>query len=235
MVGLSLMQSQASALDTAGWGRALSSRLKTRRIGRPLLAFDRITSTSDMVKQFALKGASDGLVVVARSQSRGRGRRGRTWVSPAGQGVYLSVLLRPRLASSDAGWLAILGGVAVARVLGQLGVKCVALKWPNDVLVNGRKIAGVLVEPRLGRGHVEFAVVGIGVNVAQRPRDWGAPLRQEATSCAIEGVRANVNEVIVKLLKEVDKWYLKLAAGDHNALMKCWVTHGGASRMPVVD
>lgn len=198
-------------------------------------ALGEVTSTNDLLKELALQGAAEGIAVVARAQTRGRGRGGRVWVSQAGAGVYLSVLLRPALQVSDAGWLAILGGVAAAFALEDLGLKSVTLNWPNDVLVNGRKIAGVLVEPRIGSERIEFAVVGIGVNVRQQPGDWTGELQQTATSCLMEGLDVSCDDVIVRLLEQLDRWYLRFELKGNRPLMQAWVVKGGTAQVPVIE
>ena len=213
----------------------VSPVLKAKTLGRPLFVYDTVGSTSDVVKDFALKGHPEGLAVMAENQSRGRGRRGRQWESTRGQGVYLSVLLRPELAGGDVGLLAVLAGVATAGALEHIGVKGLTLKWPNDVLVNGKKIAGVLIEPRLGRNRIDFAVMGIGVNVSQWADDWSLALRRTATSCLMEGVTISRDDLALHLLNSLDKWYHTLNGGHCQKLMHAWVERGGTSNVPVID
>jgi BirA family transcriptional regulator, biotin operon repressor / biotin---[acetyl-CoA-carboxylase] ligase len=154
-------------------------------------------STNDVARAWALRGAPDGAVVTARHQTRGRGRRERTWDSPAGTGLYLSVILRPDWPAIDAPKLAILAGMAAFTALQGSGLPNLTVKWPNDILASGRKICGVLVEPRIGAGRIEFAVLGMGINVMQQSSDFPAALQATATSCRMEGVPMEVD-----LLKE---------------------------------
>ncbi len=200
-----------------------------------ILSHDRVSSTNDLAREAALQGGEEGLVVSARSQTKGRGRRGRLWESAPGCGACFSVVLRPRLRATDAGWLAILGGVSVLSALEGLGVRNVSLKWPNDVLVAGRKIAGVLVEPRLSGERIEFAVVGIGVNVAQQAADWIAPLKEQATSCHMEGVETSCEAVRDAVLKHLGAWYQRLQAGETRELQRMWTERGGLSGVPPID
>ena len=209
--------------------------LKAKALGRPLLVYDSVGSTSDVAKTFALEGHPEGLAVLAEDQTGGRGRRGRRWESARGQGVYLSVLLRPKISERDVGLLAVLAGVATACALEQAGLKGVALKWPNDVLVNGKKIAGVLVEPRLGRNRIDFAVVGIGINVSQWVNDWSLAVRKTATSCLMEGMAVSRDDMALHLLNSLDKWYMALNGGHHQKLMHAWVERGGTIKVPVID
>lgn len=213
----------------------IQSRLSTDCIGHPILAYESVSSTNDVLKDLALQGAPEGTTVVAQSQSKGRGRRGREWVSTSGKGVLLSVLLRPGVPGADAGLMAILGGVSVVRALETLEVGKLALKWPNDVLAGGRKIAGVLVEPRIGAGLIEFAVVGIGINVAQAAADWTDALKETATSCHMEGVLVSREHVTRAVLSEMDYWYPFFKRRDNERMMAEWVKRGGKDGIPVIE
>ena len=146
------------------------------------------TSTNDLARRLAEEGAPHGLAVLAGSQTAGRGRRGHAWHSPPG-GFYASFVLRPPdWPAARAPILAPLAGLAVFRALRALRVPSLQGKSPNDVLAAGRKIAGILVEPRIDGASVEFAVVGIGVNLAQAAADFPPPLDATATSARILGL-----------------------------------------------
>jgi BirA family biotin operon repressor/biotin-[acetyl-CoA-carboxylase] ligase len=164
---------------------ALTSALAARN-GRRLPAVEwpeEIVSTSDRLKAVARAGAPEWTVVLADRQTGGRGREGRTWVSPAG-GLYLSVLLRPRF--ERVALLPLAAGVAVAEAAGELGVRT-ELKWPNDVLASDRKLAGILAEAVSGHSGVEWVVLGIGVNVALDPAALPPDLAGTVTSLRAEG------------------------------------------------
>lgn len=192
-------------------------------LGRPLITLEETDSTNTALRQLAQDGAPEGAAVLARTQTRGRGRQGRLWHSPPGMGVYLSVLLRPaNWAADDAGWLAALGGVAVAETLDRLGVRRVTLKWPNDVLVNGRKIAGVLVEPRLAERKVEFAVLGVGINIHHRAGDFPPELRSTATSCRREGVQTDRQRAVEVFLECLERLYSEIHHAGFGPLLQTW-------------
>jgi BirA family biotin operon repressor/biotin-[acetyl-CoA-carboxylase] ligase len=142
-----------------------------------------IGSTSDRLKALARGGAPEWTVVLADVQTGGRGREGRTWVSPPG-GLYLSVLLRPRV--EKVGLLPLVAGVAVAEAAGELGVPT-ELKWPNDVLASGRKLAGILSEAASGPAGVEWIALGIGVNVSLDAACLAPEMRVAVTSLGAEG------------------------------------------------
>ena len=217
------------------WESRLRAGLNTEVVGHPLVAYGAVSSTNDVLKELALKGAPDGLTVVATHQTNGRGRRGRTWVSCPGQAVYLSVLLRPEWPGADVTWLGVLGGVAAAEAASVLGVKELLIKWPNDVLARGRKLGGVLVEPRLGDEHIDFAVLGIGFNVQQQPEDWPGELRETATSCLAEGVEVASDLVVRTLLEQLDRWYHPAGKDHRTELLSAWSRWSGTDRMPQLD
>ena len=160
-------------------------------------------STNDVAREWALAGAPDGAVVAAARQTRGRGRRERTWESPAGTGLYASFVLRPEWPAEQAPNLAIVAGMAAYHALEKAGVENLRVKWPNDVLAGGKKICGVLVEPRLGAGRIEFAVVGIGINVGQAAGDFPPELRTPATSCRLAGAAISVDGMLALLVESM--------------------------------
>ncbi len=187
-------------------------------------------STNDIARDWALAGAPDGAVVLAGRQTQGRGRRERTWESPAGMGLYASFILRPGWPVEQASHLAVLAGMAAYGVLEAAGVPCLRVKWPNDILANGRKLAGVLVEPRVGGERIEFAVAGIGINVAQRADDFPPELRGRATSCAIEGACVSIDRMLEQL---VASWRAVLEM-PFAALRDSWIAAGAREEEPEV-
>ncbi|MBI2438197.1 MAG: biotin--[acetyl-CoA-carboxylase] ligase [Lentisphaerae bacterium] len=186
-----------------------------------MLLLKEAPSTNDVLKARAEKGALEGLAVVAESQTRGRGRNGRGWLSLPGKGVYMSVLLRPNWPATDGVFLNICAALAVARALEKL-LRGVRLKWPNDIILNGRKVGGVLVEPRIRRAVIEFAVVGIGINVRHRKPDL-KPLGQAlATSLRLEGVRVDCDQVLTRVLKELEICYSMARQDDKSRILQEW-------------
>ena len=160
----------------------IARRLATARFGRTLTVFDDTDSTNLQAARMAREGAPEGTLVVAERQSAGRGRLGRRWVSPAGVNLYASVVLRPSLAPGDAPQICLAAGIAVARALAALVPGRVAIKWPNDCLLDGRKVAGVLTEMDAELDRVRWVVLGIGVNLNAPERVFPAELREAATS-----------------------------------------------------
>jgi len=202
--------------------RRISSALVNCRLGRPLYYFEETASTNDVLREKAAAGAPEGCVVISGAQTAGRGRRGKTWVSLPGKGLYLSLLLRPRWPAGESPFISFFAAVAVARALERLRVDGVRLKWPNDVLVNGKKIGGVLIEPRVNSGQIEFVVVGIGINVAHSLEDLQALGKDAATSCLLEGVEVDRDEIAVRVLNEFDLCYYMIQRGDKAAIISEW-------------
>lgn len=192
------------------------------RFGQPLFYFDEVTSTNDILKEKAEQDAPEGTVVIAGSQTAGRGRRGKKWLSMPGKGVYLSLLLRPHWPATESAFIGFISAVSVARSLTRLNIKGVKLKWPNDILVKGKKIGGVLVEPRISRGSIDFIVVGIGINVSHDQDDFKLLGGDTATSCRLERVRTTCEDVATSLITEFDVCYYTAQRGDKGAILDEW-------------
>ncbi|MCS6847309.1 MAG: biotin--[acetyl-CoA-carboxylase] ligase [Anaerolineae bacterium] len=177
--------------------------------------FPTIPSTMDVCRAFAEQGADEGLVVLADAQTAGRGRAGRTWYSPHGQSLYLSILLRPDLHPRRIGWLTMLGALAVTDAISQFSIlnSRFKLKWPNDVLLNGKKVAGVLVESSFTGDRLDYAVLGIGLNVNTRFDDAPEDVRLRATSlCEALGQEVDRQAVLDWLLAAFSVRYATLPA-----------------------
>jgi len=163
----------------------LRAQLGRCTIGREVIVLEQTTSTNDVVLQMANSGAPEGLVVFAEYQSAGRGQRGNAWESAAGKGLWFSVLLRPKVAISDPVELAQRTAQIVATAIQNEFHLLATVKLPNDIYLENRKVAGVLVEMRAQPNAPHLVVLGIGVNVNQMPHDFPEELRGRATSLAI--------------------------------------------------
>jgi BirA family biotin operon repressor/biotin-[acetyl-CoA-carboxylase] ligase len=147
----------------------------------PLLLAE-TSSTNDVAREHARKGARTGFVVAASRQNNGRGRLGRRWESTAGRGLYVSIVLRPELEMTEAGRLTILSSLALSDAVETIAGVRPQIKWPNDLVLNGRKLAGVLIETEQKAGRLLFAVIGIGLNVRHEAEDFSPEVRELATS-----------------------------------------------------
>lgn len=167
----------------------LKGLLATRTLGRNLRVEAQTASTNDIAKQLAQDGAPDGTVVLADQQVRGRGRQGRSFASPAGVGIYMSLLLRPQVENSHLPQLTLVAGVAAAEAIEEVSALPVELKWPNDIMIDKRKAGGILTESIIQADQSPVAIVGIGINVNTTLEQFPAELRGQVTSLALAAGR----------------------------------------------
>ena len=156
--------------------------LKTQILGHNIHGFGRVGSTNTVARRYADKGAPEGIVIVAESQTAGKGRLGRSWLSPAKLGIYVSIILRPTIAPAQAPGLSLVAALSVAESIRNCAKLQATIKWPNDVLIEDRKIAGVLTELSAEMDCVDFVIVGIGINVNQQAKDFPTELADKASS-----------------------------------------------------
>ncbi|HSP20358.1 MAG TPA: biotin--[acetyl-CoA-carboxylase] ligase [Myxococcaceae bacterium] len=180
--------------------------LETGDLGRTVHAFDSLPSTSELAFRLAAEGAEHGELILAETQTAGRGRRGRSWASPPGKNLYASLVLRPELPPQRAPELTLLAAVAVAEALRGEGVEA-SIKWPNDLQVGGKKIAGILTELSAESDQVHFVVLGIGVNLNAEPSDFPPDVSRLATSVLrVLGRRVDRAAFVARLLKLLEQW-----------------------------
>jgi len=195
----------------------------TRVVGRDVHVFQETSSTNDVVDRLARDGVAQGAVVFAESQTKGRGRLGRKWVSPAGKGLWFSVLLRPELRPQDATQLTIIAATALARALRQYEL-APRIKWPNDILMGQRKLAGVLTELAAEIDRIRYVILGIGINVNAMPTDFPHDVRAIATSLRIEtGAEIRRAELAAAIMRELDFDYDRLCRGEFAIIADEWV------------
>jgi BirA family biotin operon repressor/biotin-[acetyl-CoA-carboxylase] ligase len=199
------------------------------RFGRPLKVLEATASTNSDALDWAHDGAPEGALVVAEHQTAGRGRWGRSWFSEPGTGLLLSVVLRPRLPAQRLGLLTTALGVACAEALQELTELQPSIKWPNDVTIDGRKLAGILVETRVEAGHIDVAVAGIGMNFHRF--DPPAEIAARATSLADAMERAGLGspppraQVLASLLKHFEDLYEGIKGDAWAALVERATAH----------
>jgi BirA family biotin operon repressor/biotin-[acetyl-CoA-carboxylase] ligase len=187
---------------------AIQSRLTGRIIGRRLQVVAEIGSTNDAVMAAGQAGAVEGLAVLADRQTSGRGRRGRSWASLPGVGICTSILLRPSVPPLQAPLLTLMAGLAAAEAITSVAKIAPVLKWPNDILLDGRKAVGILTEMATTGQRIGHVAIGIGINVHQRSEDFPASVRGTATSIDLAaGRRVDRAEVAAALYDSLDRWY----------------------------
>lgn len=205
----------------------LISRLgKAKVVGRDIRVFQETTSTNDVIEKLARDGVKEGVVVFAESQTRGRGRLGRKWASPSKRGLWFSVLLRPDLRPQEATRLTVASATALRRAIASQTGLAPEIKWPNDILVHGRKVVGILTELSAELDHIKYVVLGIGVDVNLGLGDFAPELRKAATSLKAElGQPISRPELAVAILRELDRDYARVVSGQFAALADEWEQH----------
>lgn len=200
----------------------VKENLRTRIIGHPLVYFRELASTNQMARLLAEKVLREGTVTIAEKQTRGRGRFNREWVSPP-NGLWLSIVLRPRAQAKHLPKLTLMASVAVAKTLRRLyGLKA-EIKWPNDVLVNGRKVCGLLTEAETKGESTEFAVVGIGINANFDLSALPESLEYSSTTLKHELKREIRREVLLgSLLEEMESLYDQFSRERFDQLIDEW-------------
>lgn len=190
-----------------------------------MLCFSEVDSTNDVAWSSARQRGGDGLVIFAEAQRRGRGRRGREWISPAGKNLLFSVLLCEGVDALPSEAVTIAAGLAVAEAIETETHLHAELKWPNDVLIGGAKAAGVLLERRVENGRSAM-VIGLGVNVAAAPP--AKTLDQPVTCLAtVTGQAVDRTNLAQAILRRLDEWVDRIAAGELSALHDAWMEHCG--------
>jgi BirA family biotin operon repressor/biotin-[acetyl-CoA-carboxylase] ligase len=200
---------------------AFTARLATRRLGRTLVARGAAGSTNDEAWDALAAGAPDGTAIVADAQLAGRGRAGRAWHTAPGRGLALSVLMFPGCDGARLPLLPLAAGLALARALERLGA-APELKWPNDLLLNGRKVSGILAESRGLAAGGEAAVIGVGVNVSQAPEDFPDDVAPRATSLAMERCATTREAVAAEWLNALEPLWTGLQEADRDGLVRAW-------------
>ena len=199
--------------------------LQTHNLGQTCHYFAALASTNTYLRALARQGTPEGSAVVADAQTAGRGQAGRTWISPPDCNLYVSVLLRPAIAPAQASLISLLVAVALVDTLRREGAAC-GIKWPNDVLAGGRKVAGILTEMEMYRDTVQFVVVGIGVNVnmsqGELDRHLGAVAHTATSLQVVLGHRLCRERLLAALMASLEHWYERFSAPGRQALHEAW-------------
>ena len=199
--------------------------LDARWLGRELHCHDRVDSTNLVARELARSGTAHGTVVSAESQSQGRGRLGRSWVSPAHKNLYLSIILRCDLPADRLPQIGLLAGVAACDTIREW--QPAALKWPNDVLIAGRKVCGILAETE-GGSDAPIVILGIGINVNAEENDFPEELRRKASSLRLAGGGPiDRARVAGRLLTHLETWYDTWAQRGFAPVATAWRGRSG--------
>jgi BirA family biotin operon repressor/biotin-[acetyl-CoA-carboxylase] ligase len=199
----------------------LSRRNGKQVVGREIHVFQSTTSTNDLIERMARDGAREGVAVFAETQTHGRGRMGRKWVSPSGKGLWFSVLLRPSLTPSATMQITVGAAVALRRAIRSQTSLAPEIKWPNDILIGNKKTAGILTELRAEPDRIKYVILGIGidVNISRFPSE----LERIATSLSIElGHPVHRADLADAVLRELDDVYRAICDEDFKAIAQEW-------------
>lgn len=185
---------------------SIESALHTRWAGRNLIFLEEVDSTNNEVRRQAEKGAPEGTLAVAELQNAGKGRRGRSWLGPAGSGIWMSLLLRPDFGPESASMLTLVAAMAVSDGIREVtGLDC-QIKWPNDIVIGGRKVCGMLTEMSSEMERIQYVIIGIGINVGIR--EFPEELRETATSLALcSDVPVERARLIDAVMRAWEHWY----------------------------
>ena len=211
--------------------RKLNGLLKTHSLGKVIHYQDELGSTNTVLIELGEKGASEGTVVIADKQTEGKGRLERKWISPGGTNLYISILLRPEISAAESPLFTFLASIALKETIEKTSVTNTKIKWPNDIQIDGKKVAGVLTEMRSKREMVDFIVVGIGVNI-NMSRDY---INTEMGKVA--GIATSIKENLGKdidrakftadLLLELEKWYQIFSSKGKKPILREWTRAWG--------
>jgi BirA family biotin operon repressor/biotin-[acetyl-CoA-carboxylase] ligase len=197
--------------------------LGTEILGREIISYAQTSSTNDIALDLAVSGTQEGALVVAETQTSGRGRRKRRWLSPMGTSILASLVLRPSIMAHEAHSITLISAAAVAQAIRSVTQLPALIKWPNDVIINDRKVSGVLTEMRTEKEWVSFLVVGIGVTVNIPRSRLPAEIIDSATSLSTElGHDVSRIALLQEILRQLEHRYMKVKERKIDALMDEW-------------
>ena len=200
----------------------ISNGLETKTIGCRIICHEEIDSTNNAAKRLAREGAAEGTVVVAESQTGGKGRLERQFFSPKGKGIWFSVVLRPKFLPQEAPKCTLLAAVAVARAMTEFGLKP-GIKWPNDLLYDNKKLVGILTEMSAEMDGINYIVIGTGINVNIAPEEFPEELRSVATSLSqMKGANLPRVKFLQAVLRALDDLYAKVQVEGFAPVLKEW-------------
>ena len=201
----------------------MSAYLNTKIIGKKIIYFEHIDSTNIYAKKLAKEGISEGCVIVAGKQEKGRGRKNRIWSSPEG-GLWFSIILYPKIPPQNAMIITMVASISIFETfIKRINSKLVVIKWPNDILLRGKKICGILTEFDAEIDRISYIVIGIGINVNN---EFKNELGDIATSLKIEtGMKCSIVELLADILNNFDKNYNFIKVGELNYIRNTWLKY----------
>jgi len=206
--------------------KEIESRLSSLLIGRKIHFLDEVDSTNTYAAKLVQKGANEGEVVIAGCQTSGRGRMDREWHSPPGKNLFTSIILKPLINLPSASQMTLMAGVAVAELISGFCPDRVTLKWPNDVLIDGKKVCGILTEMKTKGQKIDYVIVGIGININMERRDFPEELQGSSTSLKEETTgHISRTEFAAGLYNYFEKWYHTLITEGFDCIRDRWMKY----------
>ena len=200
----------------------ISKDLNTEYIGKNLYIYNEVSSTNTVAKFLSMNDIESGTVVISEKQTNAKGRSGKSWVSPLG-GVWLSIVLKPNVDHSRLPLITLATGVAVAKTLEKIGVKNPEIKWPNDIIINGKKVCGILTEAVAKFNTIESVIVGVGIDANLTVNQFPEELQEGTTTLKDElGKEGNENYLIQVFLEEFEDIYEQFIDGAYEDILKDW-------------
>lgn len=193
-------------------------------IGRKIFFFDSLVSTNTLAIELASNGCEEGTVIISDEQTGGRGRHGRSWISPPRKNLYLSMVLRPHIPPRDAAILTLMSAVACTHAVKNMSGIPVSIKWPNDIMVSNKKLGGILTEVKADMDSIKHAIIGVGININTGSSELSEALKTSATSVMIEtGTGHSRTLLAVEILKEINKWHKTLLGKGKKPILDEWL------------
>lgn len=200
----------------------IEDALTTEFLGRSYHYYVEVESTNRVAKELASDGAPEGTVVIAEAQVSGRGRLARGWYSPHGKGLWFSLVLRPKFPPIEAPKCTLMAAVALVKAFRALGLTTAGIKWPNDIMVNGKKLVGILTEMNGSMEAISYIVMGIGINISSVQDELPDEIKDIATSFAMEGVDVDRRKALPCILKALEDQYKEVVAHGFEHTLEEW-------------
>lgn len=202
----------------------LESVLRTKTFGHQVKYFESTASTNEEAKRLAREGAPEGTVVIAEEQLSGHGRLTRGFYSPFAKGIWFSLILRPKFFPMEAAKCTLLAAVGVCRGIRSMGLPECGIKWPNDILIHGKKLVGILTEMSASMEKIDYIIMGIGINTGAKREEFPEAFRDSATSFANEGVEVSRKELLAAILSELETEYELAQTEGFDRVLEDWKT-----------
>ena len=199
-------------------------KLKTKLLGKEIISYKKVDSTNTIAYGLAEGGLKEGSVILAEEQAKGKGRHGRTWLSPPNGGIYFSIILRPQITPKEISKITLLAAVATAKAIREATGLLTMIKWPNDILVNHRKVCGILTEMKAEQDGVDFIVIGIGINVNTPAKELpkGASSLTEELYYRSKDEYLSRIELVKKLIEKLEEYYFLLKRDGFKPIIDEW-------------